>query len=55
LCYYDENEIYVSIDEINDKYYNKLIKQSNYTEDEIEDIFLKEINLQVLTKINMHY
>ena len=55
LCYYYENDIYVSIDEINDKNYYKLLKQSDYTEDEIEDIILKEINLQVLTKVTMHY
>ncbi len=55
LSHYDENDIYVSIDEINDKNYYKLLKQSDYTEDEIKDIILKEINLQVLTKITMHY
>ena len=41
LCYYYENDIYVSIDEINDKNYYKLLKQSDYTEDEIEDIIFK--------------
>ena len=41
LSYYDENDIYVSIDEINDKDYYKLLKKSNYTEDEIEDIIFK--------------
>ena len=41
LSYYDENDIYVSIDEINDKNYYKLLKQSDYTEDEIKDIIFK--------------
>ena len=41
LSYYDENDIYVSIDKINDKDYYKLLKQSDYTEDEIEDIIFK--------------
>ena len=41
LSYYDENDIYVSIDKINDKNYYKFLKQSDYTEDEIEDIIFK--------------
>jgi hypothetical protein len=41
LSYNDENDIYISIDEINDKNYYKLLKQSDYTEDEIEDIIFK--------------
>ena len=41
LSYNDENDIYVSIDEINDKDYYKLLKKSDYTEDEIEDIIFK--------------
>ena len=41
LRYYDENDIYVSIDKINDKNYYKFLKQSDYTEDEIKDIIFK--------------
>ena len=41
LSHYDENDIYVSIDEINDKNYYKLLKQSDYTENEIKDIIFK--------------
>ena len=41
LSYYYENDIYVSIDKINDKNYYKFLKQSDYTEDEIEDIIFK--------------
>jgi len=36
-----ERYIYVSIDKINDKDYYKLLKQSDYTEEEIEDIMFK--------------
>ena len=41
LSYYYENDIYISTDEINDKNYYKLLKQSEYTEDEIKDIIFK--------------
>jgi hypothetical protein len=41
LSYYNENDIYVSIDKINDKNYYKFLKQSDYTEDEIKDIIFK--------------
>ena len=41
LSYYYENDIYVSTDEINDKNYYKLLKQSEYTENEIKDIIFK--------------
>ena len=41
LSYYYENDIYISTDEINDKNYHKLLKQSEYTENEIKDIIFK--------------
>jgi hypothetical protein len=41
LSYYDENAILINEDEIKDKNHYKSSKQSDYTEEEIEEIIFK--------------